>query len=145
MGIAEYNIRILVFHLMIIAGALWILLEGIQATRVKKLKIILIVLSIIVILALVFSLFANLTYHDKVSVSGKIIDISHTGSFAGALDSFSIRVEKADGTATWYHTSIFASSSFKASVRQLKMGDNINLFANNFFNIFYEYEIKNAV
>ena len=140
MSIAEYNIRIIIFHVLIILGALWILLEGIQAAKIKVLKIILIVITVTVLLALIFSLFANLSYRDSVSDYGKIVDISHTGSFAGILDSYSVRIEKTDGTATWYHVSIFSSSSFKNSVEQLKIGDNIELYANNFFNLFYKYK-----
>lgn len=140
MSIAEYNIRIIIFHVLIILGALWILLEGIQAAKIKVLKIILIVITVTVLLALIFSLFANLSYRDSVSDYGKIVDISHTGSFAGILDSYSVRIEKTDGTATWYHVSIFSSSSFKISVEQLEIGDNIELYANNFFNLFYKYK-----
>ena len=140
MSIAEYNIRIIIFHVLIILGALWILLEGIQAAKIKVLKIILIVITVTVLLALIFSLFANLSYRDSVSDYGKIVDISHTGSFAGILDSYSVRIEKTDGTATWYHVSIFSSSSFKNSVEQLEIGDNIELYANNFFNLFYKYK-----
>ena len=66
--------------------------------------------------------------------------MSHTGSFAGIFDSWSIRVENAEGTATWYHVSIFSSSSFKDSVQQLEIGDNVKLYANNFFNTFYKYK-----
>ena len=140
MNIAEYNIRIIIFHVLIILGALWILLEGIQAAKIKVLKIILIVITVIVLLALIFSLFTNLSYRDSVSDYGKIVDISHTGSFAGILDSYSVRIEKTDGTATWYHVSIFSSSSFKNSIEQLEIGDNIELYANNFFNLFYKYK-----
>ena len=140
MSIAEYNNRIIIFHVLIILGALWILLEGIQAAKIKVLKIILIVITVIVLHALIFSLFANLSYRDSVSDYGKIVDISHTGSFAGILDSYSVRIEKTDGTATWYHVSIFSSSSFKNSVEQLEIGDNIELYANNFFNLFYKYK-----
>ena len=140
MSITEYNIRIIIFHVLIILGALWILLEGIQAAKIKVLKIILIAITVIVLLALIFSLFANLSYRDSVSDYGKIVDISHTGSFAGILDSYSVRIEKTDGTATWYHVSIFSSSSFKNSVEQLEIGDNIELYANNFFDLFYRYK-----
>lgn len=139
MSITEYNIRILIFHVLVIGGALWILLEGMQAAKIKALKIALIVVTVIVFLALIFSLFANLSYRDSVSDYGKIVDISHTGSFAGILDSYSVRIEKSDGTATWYHVSIFSSSSFKDSVQQLEIGDNVELYANNFFNLFYRY------
>ena len=140
MSITEYNIRILIFHVLVILGTLWILLEGIQAAKIKALKIALIAVTVIVLLTLIFSLFANLSYRDSVSDYGKIVDISHTGSFAGILDSYSVRIEKSDGTATWYHVSIFSSSSFKDSVQQLKIGDNIELYANNFFNLLYRYE-----
>lgn len=140
MSITEYNIRILIFHVLVILGALWILVEGIQVAKLKGLKIALIVVTVIVLLALIFSLFANLSYRDSVSDYGKIIDISHTGSFAGILDSYSVRIENPDGTATWYHVSIFSSSSFKNSVQQLEIGDNVQLYANNFFNLFYRYE-----
>ena len=143
MSIAEYNIRIIIFHVLVILGALWILLEGIQAAKIKTLKNILIVITVIVLLALIFSLFANLSYRGSVSDYGKIVDISHTGSFAGILDSYSVRIEKTDGTATWYHVSIFSSSSFKDSVQQLEIGDNIELYANNFFNLFYRYKKLN--
>ena len=140
MSIAEYNIRIIIFHVLIILGALWILLEGIQSAKKQTLKIVLIVITVIVLLALIFSLFANLSYRDSVSAYGRIVDISHTGSFAGILDSYSVRIEKTDGTATWYHVSIFSSSSFKNSVEQLEIGDNVELYANNFFNLFYRYK-----
>lgn len=140
MSITEYNIRILIFHVLVILGALWILLEGIQATKLKGLKIVLIVVTVIVLLALIFSLFANLSYRDSVSDYGKIVDISHTGSFAGILDSYSVRIEKADGSAIWYHVSLFSSSSFKESVQQLEIGDNVELYSNNFFNLFYRYK-----
>lgn len=143
MSIAEYNIRIIFFHILVILGALWILLEGIQSAKIKTLKIVLIVITVIVLLALIFSLFTNLSYRDSVSDYGKIVDISHTGSFAGILDSYSVRIENTDGTATWYHVSIFSSSSFKDSVQQLKIGDNIELYASNFFNLFYRYKKLN--
>lgn len=144
MSITEYNIRILIFHIVVVLGSLWILLEGIQVAKSKAIKITLIMVTLVVIFALIFSLFANLSYHNGISVSGKIIDVSHTGSFAGILDSFSIRVETFDGSATWYHTSIFSSYSFKNSVQQLKIGDNVNLYANNFLNLFYRYEKINS-
>ena len=140
MSITEYNTRILFFHVLVILGALWILLGRIQAAKIKALKTTLIVATVIILLALVFSLFANLSYRDSVSDCGRIVDISHTGSFAGVLDSYSIRIEKSDGTATWYHVSIFSSSSFKNSVKQLKISDNVELYANNFFNLFYRYK-----
>lgn len=143
MSITEYNIRILIFHVLVILGASWILLEGIQAAKVKALKVVLIIVTVIVLLAFIFSLFANLSYHDGVSGYGEIVDISYTGSLAGTLDSYSVRIEKSDGTATWYHVSIFSSSSFKNSVQQLEIGDNIELYANNFFNVFYRYEKMN--
>lgn len=140
MSIAEYNIRIIIFHVLAIIGALWILLEGIQAAKNKTLKIVLIVITVIVLSALIFSLFAELSYRDGVSDYGKIVDTSYTGSFAGLLDSYSVRIEKTDGTATWYHTSMFSSSSFKNSVEQLEIGDTIELYSNNFFNLFYRYK-----
>ena len=68
MSITEYNIRILIFHVLVIFGASWILLEGIQAAKVKALKIVLIIVTVIVLLAFIFSLFANLSYRDGVSV-----------------------------------------------------------------------------
>lgn len=139
MSIAEYNTRIIIFHVLIILGALWILLEGIQSAKNKTLRIVLIVITVIVLLTLIFSMFSNLSYRDSVSDYGKIVDISHTGSFTGTLDSYFVRIEKADGIATWYHVSIF-SSSFKNSVEQLEIGDNIELYANNFFNLFYRYK-----
>ena len=140
MSIIEYNIRILVFHFAIILGALWILFDGIHNAKIKSLRIALIVLTIIIFFTLIFSLFASLSYNDTVSTSGKIIDVSHTGSFAGIMDSYSIRVEHYDGTANWYHTSIFSSSSFKKSVQQLKVGDIVDLYTNNFFNLFYKFK-----
>lgn len=143
MSIAEYNIRIIIFHVLVILGALWILWEGIQAAKIETLKIVLIVITVIVLLALIFSLFASVSYRDSASDYGKIVDISHTGSFAGILDSYSVRIEKTDGTANWYHVSIFSSSSFKDSVQQLEIGDNIELYANNFFNLFYRYKKLN--
>ena len=143
MSIAEYNIRIIIFHVLVILGALWILWEGIQAAKIETLKIVLIVITVIVLLVLIFSLFASVSYRDSASDYGKIVDISHTGSFAGILDYFSVRIEKTDGTAIWYHVSIFSSSSFKDSVQQLEIGDNIELYANNFFNLFYRYKILN--
>lgn len=120
MSIAEYNTRIIIFHVLIILGALWILLEGIQSAKNKTLRIVLIVITVIVLLTLIFSMFSNLSYRDSVSDYGKIVDISHTGSFTGTLDSYFVRIEKADGIATWYHVSIF-SSSFKNSVEQLEI------------------------
>ena len=140
MSIVEYNIRTIIFHIVIILGALWILMDGILATKTKALKITLIIVTLIILFTLIFSLFAQMSYHDNVSVSGKIIDVSHTGSFAGLLDSFSIRVEASDDSIAWYSTSIFSSSSFKKSVQQLEIGDNVNLYTNNFFNLFYKYE-----
>lgn len=140
MNIVEYNIRIVIFHLIIITGTLWILLGGIHALKNKPLKIALIVLTMIVIIAFVFSLFGSLSYRDKISASGKIIDVTHTGSIAGILDTFAIRVEHSDGTTKWYHTSIFSSSSFKKSIDQLKIDDVVDLYINNFFNLFYKYE-----
>lgn len=95
---------------------------------------------VIVLLALIFSLFSNLSYHDSVSDYGRVIDIAYTGSFAGILDSYSVRIEKSNGTATWYHVSIFSSSSFKDSVQLLEIGDNVELYANNFLDLFYRYK-----
>ena len=51
MSITEYNIRILIFHVLVILGASWILLEGIQAAKDKALKIVLIIVTVIVLLA----------------------------------------------------------------------------------------------
>lgn len=140
MSIAEYNIRILISHVLVIAGALWILREWIQAAKVKARKIARIVVTVMILLAFVFSLFACLSYRDCVSDYGKIVDTSYNGSYAGILDSYSVRIEKPDGTATWYNISIFSSSSFKDSVQQLEIGDYIEVYANNFFNVFYRYE-----
>lgn len=140
MDIAEYNIRTLVFHLVILWGAVWILLDGIHAVKNKPLKIILIVITIIALLSLIFSLFASFSYRDDISASGRIVEVSHTGSLAGILDSFAIRVEQYDGTLIWYHTSIFSSSSFKELVQQLEVGDCVQLYSNNFLDLFYRYE-----
>ena len=140
MSLVEYNIRTFIFHIVIIGGAIWILTDGIRATKNKALRIVLIVLTLIILFTLIFSLFAQMSYNDNVSVTGKIIDVSYIGSFAGLYDSFSFRVESADGTIGWYSTSIFASSSFNESVQQLEIGDNVNLYAGNFFNQFYRFE-----
>ena len=140
MSITEYNIRILISHLVILSGTLWIFLEWIHLVKRKTPKIMLMLLSIMILLSFLFSLFANLSYHDKVSISGKIIDISHTGSIAGLFDSYAVRIEDSYGITKWYHTSIFSSSSFKNSVRQLEIGETVNLYANNFFDLFYKYE-----
>ena len=139
MSITEYNFRILFFHILVILGASWILIEGVQSAKNKALKTVLIVVTVIVLLAFIFSLFASLSYHDSVSDYGRVVDISHTGSFAGILDSYSVRIEKSDGTKTWYNVSIF-SSSFKDSVQSLEIGDNVELYANNFFGLFYRYK-----
>ena len=140
MSITEYNFRILFFHILVILGTSWILIEVVQSAKNKALKTVLIVVTVIVLLALIFSLFADLSYHDSVSDYGRVVDISHTGSFAGILDSYSVRIEKSNGTKTWYHVSIFSSSSFKDSVQLLEIGDNVELYANNFFDLFYRYK-----
>ena len=141
MSIIEYNFRILFFHILLILGASWILIEGVKSAKHKALKTVLFVVTVIVLLALIFSLFASLSYRDGVSDYGRVIDISHTSSFAGGiLDSYSVRIEKSDGTATWYHVSIFSSSSFKDSVESLEIGDNVELYANNFLDVLYRYK-----
>ena len=119
MSITEYNFRIIFFHILVILGASWILIEGVRSAKNKALKTVLIVVTVIVLLALIFSLFGDLSYHDSVSDYGRVVDISHTGSFAGLLDSY---------------------SSFKDSVQSLEIGDNIELYANNFFDLFYRYK-----
>lgn len=140
MGFLEYNLRIVVFHIVTIVGAAWILMDGIRTAKAQSIKTVLIVLAAAILLAFVFSMFASLSYRDHVKISGEIVDISHTGSWAGIFDSFSVRIRQSDGTLMWYHTSLFSSRSFKESVGYLEVGDYIEIFTGNFLNLFYRYE-----
>lgn len=140
MGITEYNIRILICHMIVIFGAAWVLIDGIFAAKKKEIQVILVVITILVLSAMIFSLFASMSYNDDMSTSGEIVDTMQTGSIGGLLDTFSIRIEDSEGNTTWYHTSLFASSDFKKSVSQLEKGETIRVYANNFLNAFYRFE-----
>ncbi len=139
MSITAYNIRIILCHLIVIIGTLWLTLPVIRTRKKKAWKIVFAALTAVILIAVLFSLFGSLSDRDRVSATGKIIDITHNGSLFGALDTYDIRVEHPDGTTKWYHTSIFSSSSFKKSVAKLNIGDTVELYTNNFFDIFYRY------
>ncbi len=140
MTASEYNIRTIICYLIVILGAFWIFFGFIKEANAKPLKVLLVVISIILILTLICSLFASLSYKNDTFATGTIVDITQTGSLAGLLDSFSIRIEQADGQTLWYHTSIFSSSSFKKSILQLEIGDKVQLYESNYFNLIYKYE-----
>lgn len=79
----------------------------------------------VLLLALICSLFASISYNSDAFTAATIVEITHTGCYAGLLDSFSIRIEQVDGQMIWYHISIFSSSSFKKSISTLEIGDKV--------------------
>ena len=141
MNIAEYNIRIIIFHLAIIIGGLWLLTGFINTTKIRYLKVSLFIIAVVVIFAIIFSLFASLSYSSENFTTGVVVDCTHTGSFAGLMDSYAFRIEQSDGTNAWYHSSIFASSSFKKSIQGIEIGNNVKIYSGNFFNVFYKFEL----
>jgi hypothetical protein len=121
-------------------GASWILIGFYRETNSKTLKILLVIISIILLLTLICSLFASISYNSDSFNTGTIVEISYTGSYAGLLDSYSMRIEQADGQMLWYNISIFSSSSFKESISTLKIGDKVRLYESSYFDFIYKYE-----
>lgn len=136
----EYNIRTLIFHILIISGGVWLFYGSIKSAKSNFLRNASSVIAFVLLLALVFSLFASISFDKNVFVTGIVLDITQNGSWAGAMDSFSIRIEQPDGQTIWYHTSIFSSSSFKKSIQELRVGDEVIIYTGNYFNQFYRFE-----
>lgn len=140
MTLLEYNLRTIICYLIVILGASWILIGFYRETNSKTLKILLVIISIILLLTLICSLFASISYNSDSFNTGTIVEISYTGSYAGLLDSYSMRIEQADGQMLWYNISIFSSSSFKESISTLKIGDKVRLYESSYFDFIYKYE-----
>ena len=140
MSVLEYNIRMLISHLVIILGGVWLVVGAIKNAKIGFLRNALSVVAFVLLLALVFSLLASISFDKNVFVTGTIVDIVQNGSWAGALDSFSIRIEQTDGQTIWYHTSIFSSSSFEKSIHELSIGDEVKIYTGNYFDQFYRFE-----
>lgn len=143
MSILEYNLRIIIFHLIVIAGAIWIFVDWINDANTKLLRTTLIVLIILLVCIFIFSLLASIAYRNNITTTGTIVDITHTGSLAGLMDSYSVCIKESNGNVVWYNSSIFSSNQFKKTIENLNIGTEINLYANNFLNFFYKFEIVN--
>lgn len=143
MSILEYNLRIIIFHLIVITGAIWIFVDWINDANTKLLRTTLIVLVVLVLCVFVFSMFASIAYRNNITITGTIVDITHTGSLVGLMDSYSVCIKESNGNVVWYNSSIFSSNQFKKSIQKLIVGTEINLYSNNFLNSVYKFEVVN--
>lgn len=139
MTILEYNIRTILVHIIIIIGAFWVFHEFYNALKCDTSKKWCFVIGIITVLIISCSMFLFLAYNDVITTKGEIVDITCTGSWAGLLDSYTIYISQENGEVIHYNTSIFSSYSFKKSISELSIGDEIEIYANSLLNIMYKF------
>ncbi len=128
-------------HIVVIVGVIWIFRDWIRSIEKRILKIILSVFSVLLIAAFSFSMFGSLAYSGNITETGEIIDVDSLGSLGGMLDTYSLQIKKADGSFAHYDTSIFSSRSLKKKIESLQVGDKVQIYSNNYRDIFYKVEI----
>ena len=136
----EYNMRTILIFAIAVIGVLWCGLSLIKILKVSKAKVICIVIIVALIGVFIISCLLSLSYGKDISVKGKIVDITCTGSLGGFLDQYTIYVVLENGECVQYSTPLLSSSKFKDDVATLKCDDYIEIWSNNWWNIMYNFK-----
>ena len=143
MSLLEHNIRTAIFYGLLFVGAVWVGFDT-RKEKSKFSKITILVFVVLGAIACVSLLIGTVSISDKVTDRGKIIDVSVNGSMGGYTDTYDVKIERSDGTTESYSTAIYTPHYLKDDVEKLKIGDVVEIYSNNFWNIFYRFKKINS-
>lgn len=142
MTIIEYNLRTIFLHSLVIMGVLWIFCGFYKSAKTDGLKMLCLIGMVIIVFIFAGSMIASIAYSNQIVTVGRVADVTRTGSLGGFLDVYTVFVIQDNGEVAHFHTSLFSSSDLKASVEDLSIGDNIEIYANTILNIIYNFRLR---